>query len=312
MKGLFHIALVSFLLLNSGEVFAQQIAQYSQWSSHQFALNPAHAGIKSCIDVHTLYRTQWVGFGGAPKSGMFTLSAPLNAKRKQYFSARQGIGMRFESDRIGQFNTNRLNAAYAAHFNFTRDTRLSLGLYGGIIQLGYDPSSSTTIDPDPTVLKEASFVVPDASFGAWWNGQNYYAGLVLDHLIASRWKNIGVSSKFHFHALFNAGYRFQFTDKFTLIPAVMVKIPSRGPVALDLQVMADLNNQFNFGLGYRNQDCLVFFAGFKINQRLSIQYSFDATVSALRKASSNTHEISLSFNSCRKERSSTSACPLFE
>jgi type IX secretion system PorP/SprF family membrane protein len=312
MKGLFHIALVSFLLLSSGEIFAQQIAQYSQWSSHQFALNPAHAGIKSCIDFHTLYRTQWVGFGGAPRSGMFTISAPLNAKRKQYFSARQGIGMRFESDRIGQFNTNRLNAAYAAHFNFTRDTRLSLGVYGGVIQLGYDPSSSTTIDPDPTVLKEASFVVPDATFGAWWNGENYYAGLVLDHLIASRWKNIGVSSKFHFHALFNAGYRFQFTDKFTLIPAVMVKIPSRGPLALDLQMMADLNNQFNFGLGFRNQDCLIFFAGFKINQRLSIQYSFDATVSALRKASSNTHEISLSFNSCRKERNSTSACPLFE
>ncbi|MCE2681433.1 MAG: PorP/SprF family type IX secretion system membrane protein [Flavobacteriia bacterium] len=312
MKGLIHITLVAFLLLSSGKIFAQQIAQYSQWSSHQFALNPAHAGIKSCIDVHTLYRTQWVGFGGAPRSGMFTLSAPLNAKRKQYFSARQGIGMRFESDRIGQFNTNRLNAAYAAHFNFTRDTRLSLGLYGGVIQLGYDPSSSTTIDPDPTVLKEASFVVPDASFGAWWNGQNYYAGLVLDHLIASRWKNIGTSSKFHFHALLNAGYRFQFTDKFTLIPAVLIKIPSRGPVALDLQMMADLNNQFNFGLGFRNQDCLVFFAGFKINQRLSIQYSFDATVSALRKASSNTHEISLSYNSCRKERSSTSACPLFE
>ena len=312
MKGLIHITLVAFLLLSSGKIFAQQIAQYSQWSSHQFALNPAHAGIKSCIDVHTLYRTQWVGFGGAPRSGMFTLSAPLNAKRKQYFSARQGIGMRFESDRIGQFNTNRLNAAYAAHFNFTRDTRLSLGLYGGVIQLGYDPSSSTTIDPDPTVLKEASFVVPDASFGAWWNGQNYYAGLVLDHLIASRWKNIGTSSKFHFHALLNAGYRFQFTDKFTLIPAVLIKIPSRGPVALDLQMMADLNNQFNFGLGFRNQDCLIFFAGFKINQRLSIQYSFDATVSALRKASSNTHEISLSYNSCRKERSSTSACPLFE
>jgi type IX secretion system PorP/SprF family membrane protein len=312
MKGLFYIALMSFVLMFSGKSLAQQIAQYSQWSSHQFALNPAHAGIKSCIDFHTLYRTQWVGFGGAPRSGMFTLSAPLNAKRKQYFSARQGIGMRFESDRIGQFNTNRLNAAYAAHFNFTRDTRLSLGLYGGVIQLGYDPSSSTTIDPDPTVLKEASFMVPDATFGAWWNGKNYYAGLVLDHLIASRWKNIGSSSKFHFHALLNAGYRFQFTDKFTLIPAVMIKIPSRGPVALDLQMMADLNNQFNFGLGFRNQDCLIFFAGFKINQRLSIQYSFDATVSALRKASSNTHEISLSFNSCRKERNSTSACPLFE
>jgi type IX secretion system PorP/SprF family membrane protein len=312
MKGLFHIVLISFFLLSTRKTFAQQIAQYSQWSSHQFALNPAHAGIKSCVDLHTLYRMQWVGFSGAPRSGMFTLSAPINAKRKQYFTARQGIGFRFESDRIGQFNTNRLNAAYAAHFNFTRDTRLSLGLYGGVIQLGYDPSSSTSIDPDPTVLKEASFIVPDATFGAWWNGKNYYAGLVLDHLITSRWKDIGVKSKFHFHALLNAGYRFPFTDKFTLIPAVMIKIPSRGPLALDLQMMADLNNQFNLGIGYRNQDCLIFFAGFKINQRLSIQYSFDATVSALRKASSNTHEISVSFNTCRKERSSTSACPLFE
>ncbi len=312
MKGGFHIAMMSFVLLSTGKIFGQQIAQYSQWSSHQFALNPAHAGIKSCIDVHTIYRTQWVGFGGSPKSGMFTLSAPLTSKRKQYLSARQGIGLRFESDRIGQFNTNRLNAAYAAHFNFTRDTRLSLGIYGGVIQLGYDPSTSTTIDPDPTVLKEASFVVPDATFGAWWNGQNYYVGLVLDHLIASRWKEIGMTSKFHFHALLNAGYRFQFSEKFTLIPAVLLKIPSRGPVALDLQMMADLNNQFNFGLGYRNQDCLIFFAGFKLNQRLSIQYSFDATVSALRKASSNSHEISLSFNTCRKANRSTSACPLFE
>ncbi|MEN9399797.1 MAG: hypothetical protein RL632_898 [Bacteroidota bacterium] len=312
MKRLLHTGAVLILLVQTSVVFGQQIAQYSQWSAHQFALNPAHAGIKSCIDVHTLYRTQWVGFDGAPKSGMFTVSAPLSLKRKQYLSARQGVGLRFESDRIGQFNTNRLNAAYAAHFNFTRDTRLSLGLYGGVIQLGYDPSSSTSIDPDPTVLKEASFIVPDATFGAWWNGQNYYAGLVLDHLIASRWKDIGVASKFHFHALFNAGYRFQFTENFTLIPAVLLKIPSRGPMAFDLQMMADLNNKFNFGLGYRNQDCLMFFAGFKLNQRLSIQYSFDATISALRKASSNSHEISLSFNTCRKERNSTSACPLFE
>jgi type IX secretion system PorP/SprF family membrane protein len=312
MKGLVY-GIVGLILLGHSEVvLGQQIAQYSQWSSHQFSLNPAHAGIKSCVDVHTLFRTQWVGFDGAPRTGMFTLSAPLSTKRKRYLSARQGVGLRFESDRIGQFNTNRLNAAYSAHFNFTRDTRLSLGLYGGVIQLGYDPSSSSTINPDPTVLKESSFVVPDATFGAWWNGQNYYAGLVLDHLIASRWKDIGTASKFYFHALLNAGYRVQVNDKFTLIPAVMIKIPSRGPVALDLQLMADLNNQFNFGLGFRNQDCLIFFAGFKINQRLSIQYSFDATLSALRKASSNSHEISLSFNTCRKERSSTSACPLFE
>ena len=62
------------------------------------ALNPAHAGIKTCIDIHSLYRIQWVGFQGAPKSGFLTLSAPIKTKRKNYLSARQGLGLKFETD----------------------------------------------------------------------------------------------------------------------------------------------------------------------------------------------------------------------
>lgn len=291
---------------------AQQIPQYTQWSSHQFALNPAHAGIKTCIDIHTLFRTQWLGFEGAPKSGFLTLSAPIKTKRKQYLSARQGIGLRFETDQIGQFNTNRLNVAYAGHFNFTRDTRLSLGLYGGIIQMGYDPSSSVSISPDPAVLQEASFISPDASFGAWWNGENYYFGLVVQNLIRYKWVDLGTDSRYRLHTIFNAGYRLGINDRISITPAALVKIPPRGPLAMDIQILADFSNKFNFGLGYRNTDALLFFAGFKINQRFSIQYSFDYTLSAIRTASSNTHEISLSFSACKPQNTSTSRCPLFE
>lgn len=293
-------------------LFGQQIPQYTQWSAHQFALNPAHAGIKTCIDIHSLYRMQWVGFEGAPRSGFLTISAPLKAKRKQYLSARHGLGMRFETDQIGQFNTNRLNAAYAAHFNFTRDTRLSLGIYGGIIQMGYDPSKTITIKPDPTVAQEASFLAPDASFGAWWNGENYYFGLVVQNLFRYKWIDLGTDSRYRFHTAFNAGYRLGINEKITFIPAVLIKIPPRGPLALDIQLMADINNSLNFGVGYRNIDAVMFFAGFKINQRFSVQYSFDLTLSDLRNASSNTHELSLSFSACRPENTNTSRCPLFE
>src|SRR5690606_18684603 len=117
---LFAFVLVSIVGLT------QQIPQYSQWSLHQFAGNPAHAGIKPCIDVHALYRLQWVGFEGAPRSGFFTMAVPLSAKRRKYLSARHGTGFKFETDQIGQFNVNRFNLAYAAHFNFTTDNRLSL------------------------------------------------------------------------------------------------------------------------------------------------------------------------------------------
>ncbi|MFO0495893.1 MAG: type IX secretion system membrane protein PorP/SprF, partial [Flavobacteriia bacterium] len=55
MKPFSYIALIVFL---TGKVWSQQLPQYSQWAFHQFSMNPAHAGIKSCIDIHTLFRSQ--------------------------------------------------------------------------------------------------------------------------------------------------------------------------------------------------------------------------------------------------------------
>ena len=307
-----NTCIIVWFVLIGHSFYSQQIPQFTQWSSHQLALNPAHAGIKTCIDIHSLYRIQWVGFQGAPRSGFFTLSAPIKTKRKNYLSARQGLGLKFETDQIGQFNTNRINVAYAAHFNFTRDTRLSLGLYGGIIQMGFDPSNSVTIEPDPTVIKEASFIAPDASFGAWWNGEDYYFGLVLQNLFRYKWTDLGTDSRYRFHSLLNAGYRFKMNDRITLMPAAILKIPPRGPLAIDLQAILDFGNKFNLGLGYRNTDALLFFAGFKINQRFSAQYSFDFTLSALQNGGSNTHELSISFSACKPQNNNTSRCPLFE
>jgi type IX secretion system PorP/SprF family membrane protein len=306
------ILLPVFIGFTCSSFFAQQTTQFSQWSTHQFAFNPAHAGIKSCLDVHSLYRAQWVGFDGAPTSGFFTLSAPIATKRKKYLSARQGVGLRFETDKIGQFSTNKFNLAYAAHFNFSKDTRLSLGVFAGMVQMGYDPSNSVTLLPDPTVSREASFIVPDATFGAWWNGKNYYFGLVLQNLIRSKWESIGNQSFFQRHALLHAGYRSAINERVTLLPGALLKIPPGGPVALDLQLLADFRNTYQVGVAYRTTDAWIAFIGVKIQQRFSIQYSLDLTVSPLQKSSSNTHELSVSFSTCKPVNTNPVKCPLFE
>jgi len=295
----------------SGFLFSQQLPQYSQWALHQFAMNPAHAGIKKCIDVHSVYRAQWVGLEGAPRSGFVTASIPINTKRKKFLSARHGLGAKFEGDRIGQMGTSRFNLAYAAHFNFTEKTRLSLGVYGGVVQFGYNHKGSTTITPDPAVMQEISMVRPDAHFGAWWNGENYYIGFMANQLIVSRWET-GYDSQFRFHFAFNGGYRFVLNENLGLVPAMMVRIPVVGPVNFDLNLNLDIKNMFNFGAGFRNQDAVIFMAGFKINQQFSLQYSFDLTISRLSNVSHNTHEIGISFITCKPARNSTSSCPLFE
>ncbi len=305
--------LFTFLILSASlNFYAQQIPQYSQWSLHQFAGNPAHAGIKKCIDLHSLYRIQWVGFEGAPRSGFFTASIPLYSKRRKYLSGRHGTGFKFETDQIGQFNVNRFNVAYAAHFNFDKFNRLSLGLYGGFMQMGYDPAGISTTLPDPVVASEGSFVTPDASFGAWFNSEKYYVGLSLLNLIPSRWENVGYSSRNRFHASFNAGYQFAIKEDFSLLPSAQVKIPPRGPVAIDLNLMFDIKNTIGIGVGYRNTDALIAILNIKIKEQFSIAYSFDYTLSHIQLGAQNTHELSLRFTTCRPERRSTASCPLFE
>lgn len=304
--------IIILLLLTASNSFGQQLTQYSQWSWHQFAINPAHAGIKSCIDVHSLYRLQWVGFEGAPRSGFLTLSVPLDKRRKQYLSARHGLGLKFETDRIGQFSIQRFNVAYAAHFNFNQTDRLSLGLYAGVVQTGYDPSSITTANPDPILENQGSFLAPDATFGAWYNSEKYYGGLVLQNLFASTWKNIGDDSKNRFHTVIHGGYLLTLTDQLSLLPTLQAKFAGRGKTAVDLGLHLDYRNTLSLGLGFRNTDALMLFAQIKIQEQLSIGYSFDYTLSKIQLGAKNTHEVSIRFTSCKVDRKSTTGCSLFD
>lgn len=291
--------------------FSQQMAQYTQWSSHQFALNPAHAGIKRCLDLQLLFRTQWIGMDGAPQSGFATASVPLRSKRKKFLSGRHGMGVKFENDRLGQISMNRFNLAYAGHFNFTRETRLSLGVYAGILQFGFDPSKATTISPDLAVLKDASNVTPDAHFGAWYNGLNYYFGLTLNQLIPSKWP-MGNTARQKFHMMLNAGYRWPINENLTFLPGALIKFPFAGPMVFDVNLNFDVQNMYSVGIGFRRQDALLFTAGLKIKEQFSIQYSFDYTISSLQRVSNNTHELSIGYITCKPENKGTSKCALFE
>ena len=304
-------ATVLFLLL----VFhsnGQQIPQYSQWFLHQFAINPAHAGIKSCVDIHTLYRSQWQDFEGAPNTGFLTFTVPLQVKRKYAFSARHGAGFKFETGQIGQFTTNRINLAYAGHYNFNENDRLSLGIYGGVVQTGYDPTTSTTQLPDPAVMRQSNFLSPDASFGAWFNSENFYLGMALRNLFPSKWEEIGNNSRYRFHMALNGGLRASFTENVSFLPALVIRIPPGNKVSADVNLYADYKNQLGFGLGYRIGDAINAVFSIKIKEQFAVSYSYDYALTALQSVVKNTHELSFRFSTCKPRRTGTSNCPLFD
>lgn len=299
-------------LLVSFQVKSQQVAQYSQWMFNQYALNPAHSGIKSCVDIHSLFRMQWVGFEGAPKSGFLTVAMPIKTRGRRRMPVRHGTGFKFELDRIAQFSVHRFNFSYAAHFNITADRRFSFGLRGGVLQMSYDPSDIHTSSPEPKIQSEATLLAPDATFGAWFNDKNYYIGLVVQNLIPSRWDGIGNTSRNKMHFVINGAYRLKANDKVAIIPGLLMRIPPAGKSSLDINVNIDYNDFLNFGLGFRTSDAIIAMFSVKISNQFSINYSFDYSISDIQNVAQNTHEVSLSFSTCKRKKRITDSCPLFE
>jgi len=293
--------------------FGQQIAQYSQWSFNQFAINPALAGVKRCLDVRTAYRAQWLGFEGAPQSGLFTINAPLSKRRKRYNSSFHGLGAKIEQDQFGSFNNLALTLSYALHFPIGRDKRLSFGLSGGVQQFGFDQNQASTIDPDLAIAQTANNTLfPLIGFGSWFNTDTYYIGAAVDQIARNEWgDDIGIAARFRLHTKIQAGTKIALDKKNSLLPGILMRIPPAGPMSIDLNLMVDFNNQFMLGIGYRTTDAIIGF--FKVNiKKFSIGYSYDFITSAIRGGNFHTHELSLHYSGCRKARRSKNACPLFE
>jgi len=305
-------SIIHFLFFYCSFTFGQQLPQFTQWTSHQFSMNPAHAGIKNCLDIHSLYRTQWIGFEGAPKSGFLTFSAPMNSLRRHALSERHGMGIKFEYDNIGPFSSNRLNIAYASHFNFTADNRLSLGLYAGFVQFNYTGNQITTIEPDPTISNDISFIKPDATFGAWWNTENYYLGLTIQNIFRSKWDNIGNNNRFQLHTNINGGTRLTLRKYYAFIPCFLMKIPPTGQVVVDLNLLFNYRNKFGLGAGLRNTNAFLCLVNFKINSQFSVHYSFDYTTTSVNPGTKNSHELSITYNTCKHREIGTTKCALFE
>jgi len=84
-----RILIVLCLIFGAQNLCSQQLSHYTNYRFNQFALNPALAGFRNCLDVNFAYRTQWVGFEGAPRTGFFGANAKLGKGTKK---RKHGIG----------------------------------------------------------------------------------------------------------------------------------------------------------------------------------------------------------------------------
>jgi type IX secretion system PorP/SprF family membrane protein len=289
------ILVVSFLFFII-KVSAQQDSQYTQYMYNMNVVNPAYAtGMQSMLDIGTLYRTQWVGVVGAPKTLTVFAHMPVNKKIEMGFS--------LISDDIGdgakKENNFFVDFAYILQMNDSH--RLSLGLKAGAtsIQTNFNGFKFESASPD-FAFENVNILKPNIGIGAYYFNDVYYVGLSAPNLLNSKHieERSGISDygSENIHVFFTGGYVFTLSDSFKLKPAFMSKFVKGAPIAVDISANVLYNDKFELGAAYRVGDAISALMNVKVTPSIRVGYAYDYTISNLGQFNSGTHEIFLLFN----------------
>ena len=273
------------------EVCSQQDSQYTQYIYNTMSVNSAYTGQRDVLSYSGLYRTQWVGIDGAPKTLTFGIHSPLKNENL-------GMGISIVSDQLGPIREDYINLNFSYTIRLNRSTELSFGLKGGLHNLSSDFSRGNSFQNTDVAFKEnISLFSPTIGAGLYLHSTRGYLGLSAPNfLITEHYNNYKESlASERLHLFLIGGYVFNIDNDIKLKPAFLIKAVSGAPLIADLSINAMFNNRFVFGLAYRWDDSLSGLTGLQVNKTLFIGYAYDYNTSIGNKYTGGTHEVLLRF-----------------
>ncbi len=268
---------------------AQQDPQFSQNMHNKLYPNPAYAGNSDAFCIGLLYRAQWTGFDGAPKTGVLSLDGPIR-------SINSGIGLTVMTDKLGFEKTLQAKLAYAYRFNVGATGKLAIGVDLGFIQkeLSGDFIANDPNDPIIPYGGEKGSTIPDLGAGLYYNNDNLYVGLSASHILEPEIDLSTVNYQYARHYYGMIGYKIDLTPSLALTPSIYAKYDGV-TVQSDFNATLHINDKIWVGASYRLEDAVVLMAGFKILQNLKVGYSYDYNTSDINKYSNGSHEVFLGY-----------------
>jgi type IX secretion system PorP/SprF family membrane protein len=243
---------------------------------NMLVVNPAYAGSRDALTVTSLYRSQWVGFEGAPITQTLTLHTPLKNEHI-------GLGLSVLNDKIGPTNNTSAFAYYAFIMRLTSKSKLALGLSAGvnIFQANFDDLNLD--EPiDPTFQNNFNnYMTPNFGFGAYYSRERFYAGISVPNLIENNYSYIkqkngttllGYEQR---HYYFIAGAMLRFSEFFDFKPTALIKVTQAAPIQADLTASFIFMKKFSLGAMWRTGASIGVLVGLDITEQLHFGYSYD-------------------------------------
>ncbi len=284
--------LVVFILTVSVSARAQQHPMYSQYMFNMMNINPAYAGSRGVGTMTALYRNQWEGIEGAPKTGSLSFDMPIKEKKI-------GIGFQLYDDRLGIERTSGFNASYAFRIQLTESGTLSLGLQAGLLNYRANFTESILFQSgDPRFSQNISGILPAAAAGIYYNSDKFYFGVSTPALLKTKIDFDGVSDVTgvtgrDLHLYVASGFVVSLNKDLVFKPSVLVKAVSGAPIEYDINTNLWIQNTVAFGFSYRTGDAYVGMAELQLSRQLRLGYAYDKTFNGLGNLNTGTHELML-------------------
>ncbi|MCB0645737.1 MAG: PorP/SprF family type IX secretion system membrane protein [Saprospiraceae bacterium] len=284
------LAILSSMLIISF-ANAQQQGMLSQFMYGKSTVNPAYVGLEGAPEIGAFYRSQWLGFDGAPGYQLFTVDGPV-------YGQNNGLGLLLQRQTIGISRFTSAQAQYAYQLKFDKDRLLSLGLQAGVENFSFNYN-----DPDlfvyDGVTEDAALVNASAvgnSFivgtGIYLRLKNDYFGVSAPTIFSTPFGNEGEPFKTgkKFQLSFMAGHEFTIDKNKKWIIQAYGRHVSGLPINLDINNNFIINNDYEFGLSYRLASgftsnlykSLSFTAGFRLFEQGFFCISYDYDLSKLQ------------------------------
>lgn len=285
------------VVLTSVMGFAQQDAQYTQYMYNTINVNPAYAGSRGVLSVFGLYRTQWVGLDGAPKTAAFSVNSPIE-------NSNLGVGLSVVSDKIGPTTENVISADVSYSIPTSETYKLSFGLKAtaNLFDVSRDKLIAQN-NSDPSIQGIKNDFSPNVGAGVYFHSDKFYIGASAPNFLET--KRIGdtetvdgtkltvYKERMNFYGI--AGYVFDLNANLKFKPAVITKIVQGAPLQLDVSGNFLINEKFVLGAAWRWDAAVSALAGFQINKGLYLGYAYDRETTKLANYNSGSHEIFLRF-----------------
>lgn len=294
----FRIVFLVLGLILSNLVSAQQQPMYSQYMFNMLNVNPAYAGSREVGSINMLYRNQWAGFPGAPKTQSISYDA-----RKQ--GSNVGYGIQFYNDKIGIEKTTGVQGFYSIKVPFEKST-LAIGLGFGVLNYQLNlQSSNPFVAGDPTLQNVINGFLPSASFGLQYSKEHWYIGLSTPALLKTK-INAKNQTDISYngadgHYFLTGGYSFDVSENIKLKPSALLKAVRGAPIQADLNMNVWFNNYLGIGASIRFQESYLGMLELQLSPQLRLGYSFDYNYSKYVSSNRRTHELMLRFEIGSKE-----------